>query len=77
MQMRYSNGKEIKIGDHLRIGRQDEGIVVATLDTGKFLDGYPAEEWSYLQRGILVSTQKVGLTHYLDQDEELTLVSRR
>jgi hypothetical protein len=75
--MKYPNGEDIRIGDHLKIGSQDEGVVVAKIESGNYLEGYLAEDWSYLQKGILVSTQKAGLIHYLDHDEKLTLISRR
>jgi hypothetical protein len=62
--MKYDNGNTIRPGDVVTIDERDEGHVVASIDTAEYLDGYSAEEWAYLNEGILVVTDFAGLVHY-------------
>lgn len=74
--MKYPSGEDIQIGDHVKIGGQDEGVVVAIPGAGIYSKGYTASEWSYLESGTLVSSDKAGLIHYPDHDDQFELISR-
>ena len=64
-EMRILRGLEI--GDRIRIQGMT-GVVVALISEGKFSPDHPAEEWAYLETGILVDTDEAGLIHYADLD---------
>lgn len=74
--MKYANGIEIQIGDQVKIGHDDSGLVVGVLENRTFLPGYDSKDWAYLNAGILVNTKNAGLIHYPEQDEEIVLISR-
>jgi hypothetical protein len=57
------DGKVIKLSDEIRLSGSDEGIVVADLDGGEFLAKYPEGEWGYLQEGVMVLSDQIGLVH--------------
>lgn len=74
--LKYSSGEDIQIGDHVKIGGQDEGVVVAIPGAGNYSEGYTASDWSYLKSGVLVNSDNAGLIHYPDQDDQFELISR-
>lgn len=76
--MRYSEGKPVKLGDRVRYGADGAlGRVVGIIDSGEFQAGYPEEEWAYLERGVLVESDKFGLIHYPSElDDDIVLDSR-
>jgi len=57
----------MKIGDKIRVDGMT-GVVVGLLSEGKFAPGYSAEEWAYLQVGVLVETVEAGLIHFPHTD---------
>lgn len=73
--MRYPCGEEARLGDRVRLG-DAEGVVVCSLDSGEFSETYPPDDWSYLNRGVLVEFPTLGLIHYVDPEEELQFVRR-
>jgi hypothetical protein len=52
--MKYPDGQEIKLGDVVGLGKDKQGVVVCSVDTGEYSDAYPQAEWSYLDRGVLI-----------------------
>jgi len=40
------------------------GIVVASIDTCEYSEGFAEADWGYLKTGILVDTKQAGLVHY-------------
>ncbi len=74
--MRYPSGEEAYIGDKVRLGESERGVVVCSLDTDEFSDKYPRREWLELKKGILVEFDKLGLVHYAEPEASLVLVSR-
>jgi hypothetical protein len=68
------NGKPIKVGHHIKVGDWTVGVVVCSMDTGEYSPTHPEEEWSYLERGIMVDTVKAGLIHYVENDDELEII---
>jgi len=74
--MKYSDGSEVIIGDHVSLSDGTKGEIVFCVDRDEFSEQYPKAEWSYLQSGAMVKTEKYGLIHYSETDDELTLISR-
>ncbi len=57
----------MEIGDRIRIQGMT-GLVVALISDGKFDPDHPAEQWAYLEVGMLVDTKEAGLIHYPNMD---------
>lgn len=76
--MRYPNGEEIIVGDHVKLGSGEgsEGIVVCAFDRNEYSPSHPKEKWSELEVGALIEFQKYGLIHYKESEEDLQLISR-
>lgn len=68
--MRYADGREAKVGDRVAIDADRRGRVVACLDRDDYAVEYPAADWRYLERGLLVETDFGGLVHYPDAGVE-------
>ena len=74
--MKYPDGKEAHLGDKVRLGQDEEGVVVCSIDTGEYSDKYPEEQWGYLQRGVLINFPNSGLIHYEEPDSDLSLIKQ-
>ncbi len=74
--MKYADGQEIQLEDQVAIGPSWNGVVVCVIETGMFTTEYPAEDWAGLEKGMLVMTDKAGLIHYEELDEDVRLVKR-
>lgn len=77
--MKYTDGKQAKIGDKVLIGGQFNGLVVADLDSDEYSADHSREQWSYLQSGLMIDTDFGGLVHYEQnslENELIELVSR-
>lgn len=75
--MRYPNEEEARLGDTVRIGESERGVVVCSLDTHEYSAQFPRGEWEYLGKGILVKFERLGLVHYAEAEPALALVKRR
>lgn len=74
--MKYADGREMKLGDRVRLGADDGGVVVALIETGEYSEGHPGAEWSYLKKGAMVEFPLYGLIHYETPEEDLELIAR-
>jgi hypothetical protein len=74
--MKYSDGKDVKIGDKVRLWSGCHGVVVCSIDADEYTADYPKKEWGYLKSGIVIKTDKSGLIHYIEADEDLQLIER-
>jgi hypothetical protein len=74
--LKYPDGKEVKIGDKVKLWEGCHGVVVASIDAGEFSSDYPEEEWEYLKAGVLINSDKAGLIHYLEPEKSLELIER-
>lgn len=74
--MHYEGGEEARLGDRVRLGENDRGLVVFSLDAAEFSEAYPRREWKGLKRGILVEFEGLGLVHYVEPEEALVLEGR-
>jgi hypothetical protein len=61
----YPDGAFIEPGDVVLLDGRDRGLVVASIDTGRFLPEHGG--WGYLGEGIMVDTDFAGLVHYTSQ----------
>ena len=74
--MRYFNGQDIQVGDKVRMGDDDEGIVVCDISEGKFSPSYPKSEWAYLNEGIVIMFPRYGVLHMKDVESDLEFIAR-
>jgi len=56
--MKCSDGTDIEPGDLVQIDSVHRGLVVASMDTDKYLPGH--ESWAYLRQSIMVDTDFGG-----------------
>ena len=74
--MRYSDGQEVRLGDSIKLGEDEGGIVVCSIDTGEYTDEHSEAQWSYLKKGVMINFPKYGLIHFVEPDEDLQLIAR-
>jgi len=75
--MRYSDGAEARLGDHVQLSNGEKGTVVFSIDTDEYTDEFPKAQWNYLNKGVMVKTDKGALVHYEAPNlEDLILVKR-
>lgn len=75
--MKYPTGKQIRVGDILKVWDGCEGVVVCSIEDGQYSDDYTEKDWAYLKNGILIKTDSAGLVHYTDPDESFELIKRK
>jgi hypothetical protein len=74
--MKYADGRDIRLGDRVRLGQDDRGVVVASIDTGEYSSGFPATSWGHLKQGVMINFPMYGLIHYEEAEEDLELIER-
>jgi len=74
--MRYPDGQEVHLGDRMELWDGGEGLVVCSIDTQEYSRDYPKEHWAYLDRGVLILSEKIGLVHCLEPEGEMRLLAR-
>jgi hypothetical protein len=75
--MRYADGTLARLGDKILVWEGNEGVVVCSIDTDEYSEDYPREAFGYLQRGIMVLSEKAGLIHYLQPETDMRLIERK
>jgi hypothetical protein len=75
--MKYADGQDVMLGDKVRLGDDDGGIVVCSIDTGEYSAEAPESDWSYLKKGVVIRFPKFGLIHYEKPEPNLALIARR
>ena len=73
--MRYVSGEPVRVGDIVAIAGDASGVVVGLIENGNYRSDFVASEWAYLQHGVLVVSNEMGLIHYPDDLSQLSLVS--
>jgi hypothetical protein len=68
--MKYRTGRDVRLGDRIRLWQGELGTVVCSIDTGEFTSEYPEAEWGYLKSGVMVRADNGGLFHYRETDED-------
>jgi len=74
--MRYANGEDVRLWDRVQVWEDCFGIVVCAVDADEYGHGFPREHWSYLERGVMVATDRVGLIHFDDPEAGFDLKVR-
>lgn len=74
--MKYPSGQEVRLGDHVKLGEDDSGIVVASIDLDEYSSEHPKAQWGYLKKGVMIKFSKFGLIHYEQAEPGLELVAR-
>jgi hypothetical protein len=74
--MKYSDGQQVKLGDKVQLWSGCHGVVVCSMDTDEYTAAFPKAEWSYLKSGVMIKTDKAGLIHYIEADEDMQLLER-
>ena len=47
------------------------------MDDDEYTTEYPKAEWGYLKSGVLINSDKGGLIHLIESDEDLESLSRK
>ena len=74
--MRYADGQEVRVGDRVKLGEDDRGVVVCSMDDDVYTEDHPKEQWGYLKKGVMIDFPLLGLIHYAETDPDLQFVSR-
>jgi hypothetical protein len=74
--MRYSDGQEVHLGDRVRLGDDEKGVVVCIIDDDQFSPQFPKAQWAYLNEGALVCFPKYGPIHYKELEPDLEFLER-
>ncbi len=74
--MRYFDGQEVRLWDRVKLGKDERGIVVCSIDTGAYSDEHPKTQWGYLMEGVMIHFSQYGLIHFEEPDEDLQLIAR-
>jgi hypothetical protein len=74
--MKYPNGEDVRLGDRVRLGADDRGAVVASIDTDEYSDAHPKAQWGYLKKGVMIEFPMYGLIHYEEPEPDLQLIER-
>ncbi len=75
--MKYPDGQEVKLGDRVKLGEDDHGLVVCSIDASEYSDEYPETKWGYLKKGVVMRFPLYGLIHYEEPEPDLMLIERR
>lgn len=74
--MKYADGQEVRLGDRVKLGQDDGGIVVASIDTGEYSNDHSEAQWGYLKKGVMIEFPLHGLIHYEESEPDLQLIER-
>lgn len=74
--MKYMSRHVVKLGDIIRIGSDQQNIVVGIIDEKKYLPGYNKEDWQFLEHGLLVFNRNFGVLRMEAPDEDTFLIRR-
>ncbi|MEO8308856.1 MAG: hypothetical protein ABI616_12535 [Pseudomonadota bacterium] len=74
--MKYADGRELRVGDRVKVGAVDGGVVVASIDTGQFTDAQARTQWRFLKKGAVVMLPAAGLVYRKDLGSDIRLMQR-
>jgi hypothetical protein len=74
--MKYHDGQVVRVGDKVRLGEDDSGLVVCSMDDDEYTDDHPRKQWDYLKKGVMIEFPLYGLIHYQVAEPDLQLVAR-
>ena len=73
--MKYQSGEQIRVGDIVKLG-DCSGKIVFVIPSNEYSLDYTEEDWSYLQEGFGITTEKYGLIHQIEPAEDLCFIER-
>ena len=71
----YGSGEPVHLGDTVSISSGALGTVVFVVETSEYSDGFPRDEWQYLQTGFMVEFGDGLLVHYESGENEVSFKS--
>lgn len=74
--MKYADGQDVRLGDRVKLGQDDGGVVVASIDTRHYSAEHSEASWGYLKKGVIIKFPMYGLIHYEEPEEDLQLIER-
>jgi len=74
--MKYADGQEVRLGDRVKLGKDDGGVVVASIDTNEYSEKHSKAQWGYLKKGVMIEFPLHGLIHYEEPEPDLQLLKR-
>lgn len=74
--MNYPDGQPVRLGDKVRLGVSNSGVVVCSIDTNDYSRRCPQDQWAYLMRGVVIEFPTLGLIHYEKPEPDLMLLAR-
>lgn len=74
--MKYFDGKEVFVGDKVKMWDGCYGVVVCSIDSGDYTSSFPESEWGYLKTGVVINSEQAGILHYTESDEDFELIVR-
>lgn len=64
------------VGDMVTLDNE-KGIIVFVISSNQYSEDYPQKEWEYLKEGFGIETEKLGLVHQIEPDEDLEFIKRK
>lgn len=49
--MKYPDGQEVRLGDRVKLGHDDGGVVVASIDTNEYTSEHSEAQWGLPEEG--------------------------
>jgi hypothetical protein len=74
--MKYIDEQDVRLGDKVALGKDEEGVVVCSINTGEYSSEYPEAQWGYPRKGAMINFTLSGLIHYEEPETDLRLVAR-
>jgi hypothetical protein len=74
--MKYADGQEVRLGDRVKLGKDDGGVVVASIDTNEYSGEHSQAQWGYLKKGVMIEFPLHGLIYYQEPEPDLQLIER-
>jgi hypothetical protein len=74
--VKYQNGQEVRLGDRVKLGQDEGGVVVASIDTNEYTSEHSRAQWGHLKKGVMIEFPIYGLIHYEEPEPDLQLVER-
>ena len=75
--MKDGNGRNVGLGDRVRLWKGRCGRVVCAFDDDRFSDKYSRAEWSHLKTGVLIEMDTGDVFYYDGPDEDFRLTQMR
>jgi hypothetical protein len=76
--MNYPDGQDIKLGDIVDLGGGMEGVVVIDVENREFTDRFDMSVVLFLESGIMIDTNNIGLLHLpANHDHYIKLIRRK